>query len=178
MVDVPEPHGTLHSEQRGPAYNGSTPVGLAVRVERGDCIPDLTKPPQIMTEADVPWLVDLCKRRYDSKYSELETEAWFRNCVLKSPLLFHAVRTTNAFCISMLSILPWLPNEIECNIVFICADNEHSWEAIKLLRSSIAWAQARKCKLWRICTETNYDLGPLALRVGAKEVTPRYTVTF
>ena len=131
-----------------------------------------------MTENDLPFLKELCLRRYGNQYAPVETEAWFKNIVLKAPLLFNAVRTEHAFCISMLSILPWLPNDIECNVIFICSDDGYGWEAVRLLRYSMTWAKERKCSRWYLASETEYDIGPIAKRAGTKEITPRYKVTF
>jgi hypothetical protein len=48
---------------------------------------------------------------------------------------------------------------------------------VYLLRRSIEWARTRNAKLWRICSETDYDLGPLARRVGARSESARYILT-
>lgn len=106
----------------------------------------------------------------------MASEAWFRNIVLKGPLMFGAFRTDDAFLICMLSVLPWLPGETECNICFACADDGAMWQLMTLLRFSIDWAKKRKCTIWRLTSDTTYDLGPLALRLGAKEITPRYAL--
>ena len=129
-----------------------------------------------MQEEDLPWLSQLCKRRYSDRYDEEGTVNWFRNICLKGPLLFQPIRTNNAFCITMLSVLPWLPAEWEANVVFLCADDHAHWEAIHLLRASIEWGKKRRATRWRMVSETDYDLAPLAKRVGAKELTPRFSL--
>jgi len=132
--------------------------------------------PWLLTENDLPWLIFLCKKKYGNQYDEATCEGWFRNIVLKSPLMFHAVRTANAFAISMISTLPWAPAEFECNIVFVCADDGHMWEAFKLMRDSVAWARKRKCSRWRLTSETDVDLFQMARRLGATEISPRFTL--
>lgn len=127
-----------------------------------------------MTANDLPWLSDLCKRRYDSSYCSVDTEAWFLNRVLAGPMMFFPARTTDAFCVSMLSAVPWIANSLECNVVFICAEEGAMWQAMRLLRASIDWARLRKCTLWRVSSDTGYDLRPLALRLGATEPKPRW----
>jgi hypothetical protein len=134
--------------------------------------------PWLLTENDLPWLIFLCKKKYESRYDPISTEQWFRNIVLKSPLMFLPVRMPNSFMICMLSTLPWIPSEFDCNVVFICADDGHMWEAMKLLRHSIEWAKKRKCKRWRLCSDTETDLTMMARRVGAWEISPRYTIEF
>lgn len=131
--------------------------------------------PRVMTDDDIPWLYNLSVKKYP-KFDAVSTEGWFRNIVLKQPLLFLAQRTRNAFCISMLSVTPWMPSDFECNVVFICADDNCEWEAVKLMRACIAWARNRKCKLWRVSSDTETDLAVLAKRLGAQEVSPRFTI--
>ncbi|HEY2530280.1 MAG TPA: hypothetical protein VGJ20_20480 [Xanthobacteraceae bacterium] len=129
-----------------------------------------------MTENDIPWLYDICTRRYSRKYDPISTELWFRNKVLKEPLWFLPQRTPGAFCISTLSVLAWLPTEFHCNVAFICADDGCGWEALRLLRASIAWSHSRKCKTWAVASDTPTDLKQLALRIGATEIYPRYVI--
>lgn len=120
-----------------------------------------------LTDADLPWLNVLCRKRYHVRYDAQATEAWFINIVLKNPLLFYPARTDNAFSISMLSVAPWLPDEFECHNMFTCADDGAMWEVMALLRASIAWGRRRRATWWRICSETDVDLAPLARRLGA-----------
>lgn len=139
-------------------------------------VPVLVDPsqPRVLAEEDLPWLTYLCKKRYSHDFDSETTTAWFKNIVLKSPLMFYAIRTQDAFCITLISVTPWLPNSIEANMVFLCADDDCMWQAIRLLRSSIDWAKRRHCTLWRLSSDTDYDLSPLAMRLGATEQTPRY----
>jgi hypothetical protein len=132
--------------------------------------------PRLMTDEDIPWLTWLCKKRYAADYDSESTIAWFRNIVLKSPLMFYAVRSQDAFVITMISVTPWLPGSIEANIIFICADDDAMWQALRLLRCSVDWARRRKCTLWRLSSDTAYELGPLAKRLGATELSPRYAL--
>lgn len=176
MVDIRESPGAPdrgrgdqpHTGERpNPLVGSNTPQSSHVLVE-----------PWAMTEDDVPWLYDLCKKRYPEKYDSVTTEGWFRNIVLKQPVLFHAIRMPNAFCISMLSIMPWMPSEIECSVVFVCADDGCMWEAMKCLRSSIEWGRLRKCAIWRVCSDQQYDFSGLAKRLGATEQQPRYCIRY
>lgn len=106
----------------------------------------------------------------------MTTEGWFRNVVLKTPMMFYPIRLANSFLIAMLSCVPWLPSDFDCHIICVCADDGHMWETAKLLRSSIEWARKRKCKSWNLTSDTDYDLAPMAKRVGADEQTPRYRI--
>lgn len=129
-----------------------------------------------MHEGDLPWLAYLCKKRYSHKYDQEGTEGWFRNIVLKAPLLFYPARTDNAFTVTMLSCVPWLPTEWAADMVFTCADNGAMWEVLSLLRASIDWARRRRASVWRIMSDTEYDVSALARRMGASEIMPRYVL--
>ena len=131
-----------------------------------------------MTEADVPWLDYLCKKRYSREYDPEGTTAWFINRVLTAPIMFYAARTQDAFCITMLSTVPWIPMAIEANVVFLCADDDCMWQAMRLLRCSIVWSRRRKCTLWRLSSDTDYNFRPIARRLGATALEPRYILRF
>jgi hypothetical protein len=130
----------------------------------------------LLVDADLPWMHYLFAKKYPSHYDAITSENWFRNTVLPNPQLFYPARTRRAFAISMLNIMPWIPNEIECNIVAVCADDDAVWEVICLFRASIKWAKSRKCQMWRLCSETDKELAAIATRVGATEVWPRYVM--
>jgi hypothetical protein len=133
---------------------------------------------RLLTDDDIPWLSELGKRKYGERYDYLTVENWYRNIVLKQPLLFYPMRTKHAFCISMLSFLPWCPGDGECVVVLICADDGRMWEAMHLLRNSIDWGRSRKCAVWKLSGDTVYDLRPMATRVGATEISPRFELRY
>lgn len=133
--------------------------------------------PRLIVEDDIPWLSALFAKRYATyPYDPVTAEGWFRNRVLKEPMLFLAQRTDNAFCISMLSVTPWIPADYETNVVVICAEDNAVWESLKLLRASIEWARLRRCKMWRMSSDTQNDVSLLAHRLGAEEISPRYVM--
>jgi hypothetical protein len=121
-------------------------------------------------------MLELGDRRYSGRYDRLGTELWFRNIVLKGPMMFLPLRSDNAFLIAMLSTTPWSPASPECNVALVCAEEGAMWEAVMLLRASIEWAKRRKCCLWRLSSETDFDLEPIALKLGAKERHTRYVL--
>ena len=132
--------------------------------------------PWLLTENDLPWLHILFKKKYAAEFDSMTTESWFRNIVLKNPMMFYPVRLSNSFLIAMLSTLPWLPSQFDCNIICVCADDGFMWETIKLLRGSIDWARKRKCKHWMLASDTAFDLAPMAKRLNAKELWPRFMI--
>lgn len=119
---------------------------------------------------------DVGDRRYHERYDRLGVEGWVRNIVLKGPMMFLPLRSDNAFLIAMLSTTPWMPAVPECNIALVCADEGAMWEAVMLLRASIEWAKRRKCSLWRVSSETDFDLEPIAFKLGAREKQARYVL--
>lgn len=133
---------------------------------------------RLLTENDLPWLIYLCKKRYSNRFDSSTTENWFRNIVLKSPMTFYPTRTENAFQITMLSVMPWLPAEPEANVIFVCADTGGMWEALRLLRDSIEWAKGRKCSIWRLTSDTEHEFPGVAKRLGCQEISPRYLIRF
>jgi hypothetical protein len=129
-----------------------------------------------MRDDDTDWMIRLGVKRYPPEYDPIGTEQWFRNIVLKSPMLFFPYRSENAFIIGMISCLPWLPAEFECNVIAACADDGAMWQVFPLLRASVDWARKRKCNTWRIVSETEFDFCQIAKRIGATEVSPRYVM--
>ena len=119
-------------------------------------------------------MLDLGRRRYSNRFDLMATEAWFRNIVLRAPLVFLPVRLESAFLIAALNIIPWVPGELEANVVLVVADDGAMWQALDLLRFSIDWAKKRRATEWRLTSETEVELGPFAKRLGAKELSPRY----
>ena len=129
---------------------------------------------RLIREEDIPWALEIAKRRYADEWDFLGAEMWFRNIVLKSPMVFLPIRSADAFLIAMVSVVPWLPARWEANIVVFCADDGKMWQGLALLRASIAWARQRRCVEWRLSSDTDMELGPLAKRLGAEELSPRY----
>jgi hypothetical protein len=120
----------------------------------------------------------LFARRYSNRYDAETTENWMREIVLKSMMTFHAVRTDDALCISLLTSYPWLPADKEVYVTVLCADFGKIWQTVPLLRASIDWARRRGALRWRMQSDTENDIGPLLRRVGAKQGHPRFEVNF
>jgi len=126
----------------------------------------------------LPWVHGLFKQRYPHDYDWHTTEVWFCHTVLNNPLTLYAARTDDAFVLANTTVMPWLPGQYECNVVTICADeNSHAtWQVMDLLRHSIAWAQRRNCYVWKISSDMEVDITPLAQRVGAKKLLSRFSL--
>lgn len=123
-------------------------------------------------------MVELAKRRYTNKFDFVAAEMWFRNVVLKQPVVFFPIRSDGAFCVALISVIPWMPADPEANLVMLCAEEGCMWQAIGLLREAAAWAQRRKCTELRISSETAVDLTPIAERLGAVKLPDRHALRF
>ena len=126
-----------------------------------------------LTQEDLPWLRYICRKRYSDTYDAYTTERWFVERVLKEPLQWYAVRTSDAFLLAIITSQAWRPRDWYVDPVFICADDGAMWQAMALLRASQRWGEMRGCRYWRLCGDTDFDLTPMGLRLGAKLVFPR-----
>lgn len=131
---------------------------------------------RIIREDDIDWMADLAVRRYPQRFDINAGEMWIRNIVLKQSWMFFPTRSANAFCITLIATIPWMPGEMEANVIMVCAEVGKGWEAMRQLRLSLEWAKRRKCSQWRFRTETDYDIGPMGRRLGAVELPPCYVV--
>ena len=174
MVDVHQSHGALRRDGRDAAEPADVPASTGANLD----VPVLVNEPRLLTEHDISWLNYICKKRYSNRYDSSTTENWFRNIVLKSPMTFHATRTPDAFQITMLSVMPWLPAEPEAIVLFVCADDGKLYQAVKLMRDSIEWSRKRRCAIWRLSSDTDIELVALAKRLGVTEISPRYCIRF
>lgn len=131
-----------------------------------------------VTSDDVPWCRALFIKRYPNNFDADCTEAWLREIVLRGPMNFHAVRTDDALCISLITAFPWLPTEPTVNVVSIIAEYGAIWQAVAVLRASIAWARSRKATSWRCQSDVDVtDLEPLMRRLGIPPASPRFKLS-
>jgi hypothetical protein len=114
------------------------------------------------------------RRRYPNNYDAVSADAWMGEVVLKNTTLFYAIRNEDAFLVGLLSTTPWLPNDIEFQVIVTAAELGKAWRTLPLLRTSIDWAKYRKAVRWRFQSDTHNDIGPLMRRIGATEMEPRY----
>lgn len=129
-----------------------------------------------MVEEDIPWMSALAQARYPRHYDIEAAEMWMRNIVLRQPMVFYPIRTDHAFMVTLISMLPWLPGEPEASVIMLCAEDDHIWDGVKLARASLDWAYRRNCWRWGFNSDTDYNIGPIAQRMGLVERCPRYVV--
>jgi hypothetical protein len=113
-------------------------------------------------------------RRYPNNYDATSADAWMAETVLKAPLMFLALRNDDAFLIGSLSLQPWLPNDIEFNVIVAAAELGKVWSTLPLLRTSVEWARYRRAVRWRFQSDTSNDIMPLMRRIGANVQEPRF----
>jgi hypothetical protein len=131
---------------------------------------------RLIVEADIPFLLDLGKRRSPVEFDAQSTEMWARNIVLKSPLLFYPVRTDHAFMVCNLVRDAWEPGVTICNNMLLHSEAGAVWEEVALVRAAVEWARRRHCTEYRIWSDTSVDMQAIARRVGAEPSAVRYTV--
>jgi hypothetical protein len=133
-----------------------------------------------MTVADLPWLNKVCIARYPKRFDAHTTSAWFKNLVLSNPLQFLAIRSDHAFVVAHLEAMPWTAFELEVSVMFTCCEEgvrSGVWEALNLLKQSMEWGRQRKAVRWHLWSDTSFDLGPFAQRLGCEQASSRYIKT-
>lgn len=125
---------------------------------------------------DIPWMADLARRRYPANFDIEAATLWMENIVMRQPMVFYPIRTDHAFMVTFIALMPWRPGEPEANVALLCAEEDHFWDAIRLARASLNWAYKRNCFKWGFNSDTEFDIGPIAKRMGIIELRPRYVV--
>lgn len=120
---------------------------------------------------DLPWLLSLADKRY-RHFDPGTTLAWLAGIIQNPQALVS--RTDDAFVIAIYTTPAWHPAEPECHVHFLCAAEGCHWQAMKLLRETVAWARGHGCVRWWFSSETQYEIGPLAKRLGARPRVMRY----
>jgi hypothetical protein len=129
-----------------------------------------------MRDDDVAWVTEINKRRYPTRFDAEATALWIRNVVLRNPLVFCAIRNDHSYVIAHLAVIPWFPRSIECNTCIVCADIGHMWRVIPVLRSAVEWARRHRASAFRITSQTEFDLGPIAKRLNMTKSFPLYSL--
>jgi hypothetical protein len=133
---------------------------------------------RLMDERDEEWLSHLLRKRYAENYNVSGTENWLRNWVWKRPDIYHGCRTRNAFCISLLTKRPWA-YESECSVMMICGEGQTGlWECLTCLKLSIEWGRMMKATTWKLASDTEFDLAPVARYLGLEEISPRFVLRY
>jgi len=102
-------------------------------------------------------------------------QAWYRNIVLSNPLQYRAIRSPHAFVIAHLEALPWTATELEVAVLATCSElGCPIWEVLGLLNETQEWGRQRNAVRWHLWSDTSFDLGPLAKRLGCQRASSRY----
>lgn len=119
---------------------------------------------------DIPWGMSLIHRRY--KEVDPGGAIIAIGQAMKSPNAL-AVRSDHGFLVATVNIVGWWPQKRNCYVLAVCVEEgHHSWEAIKLLRASVRWAQEQKCERWWFTSDLEHEreVASLAERLGASPV--------
>jgi hypothetical protein len=124
-----------------------------------------------LTAEDMAWALTLMHERY-RRFDPGNALLWMLRAV-QSPYAL-CRRTSHALLFATMNQVMWEPKEFEAEVKLLCAYPGHHWQAVRLLRESVAWAKAEHCARWWFSSGTAYDIAMLARRVGAEPQSPQY----
>lgn len=128
-----------------------------------------------ITADDIPWILSLGYERY-GPYDPGGVLLMLLQGLRSEATLMIRSEPKNAVLVANYVTPPWYPNRRECHVMFLVSKSGAHWQAMKLLRESVAWARLQGCARWRFHSETAHDVGALCRYVGAREDSPRYVV--
>ena len=123
---------------------------------------------------DIPWVMSLAHERYQGFDPGGALQALATAMRLPTAL---AWRDDHAFLVGNITQTLWYPKRRQFEVLAICAEEGHHWQAVALLRASAKWARAEGCARWTVNSDTDHPVGALAERFGAKAV-PHYVIDF
>lgn len=118
-----------------------------------------------ITSQDILWVVSLGTQRYSGEYDAVGGLGALAMAISLPTAL--AIRSDHGFLVANILTSLWRPKRRECHVLAICVEEGHHWEAVKLLRASIEWAQEQRCTRWLVSSDTDHPVAQLAYRVGA-----------
>lgn len=124
---------------------------------------------------DIPWILSLASERY-RQFDPGGALTFLIQALQSQTTLMIRTEQKSAFLIASTVSAPWYPKELDCHVMGFCAKPGAHWQALKLLRESVAWAKLQGCVRWRFHSETEHDVGALCRRVGARQDSPRYLI--
>lgn len=121
-----------------------------------------------ITADDIPWIASLCQRRYGFAEYDVGGGLIALGEAMRSPNAV-AWRNAHGFLVGNIQIRIWAPKHRSLHILALCVEEGHHWDAVELLRASVAWAGRQGCDQWWLSgSESEHRIGPLAKRVGAR----------
>jgi hypothetical protein len=124
---------------------------------------------------DVPWVLTLAHERYPD-FDPGAALLFLTKLVSADKDQALGARDDHGFLIAHVIWPMWNPKQRECYVVMVCAEIGHHWEAVRLLRHSLAWAHEVRCSRWWFWSETDHRIDQLAKRVGARNGSMRYLI--
>lgn len=127
-----------------------------------------------LTIDDIPWVLSLAHERYAGWDPGGALTFLVQALNARENMLLLCGTGRDAFLVATRVAPPWYPKRWECQVMVVCAKPGAHWQAMKLLRCSVAWAKLHGCLRWRFYSETEHDVGPLCRRLGATTENPHY----
>jgi len=126
-----------------------------------------------ITPDDIPWVMSLGGRRYPAGYDPGGAlQALVAAMRIKSAI---AWRTDHAFLVANIVNTLWYPQRPQCEVLAICVEEAHHWDAVCLLRASAKWAREQGCARWIVASDTKHSIEAMAKRIGAEPM-PRWGI--
>jgi hypothetical protein len=117
-------------------------------------------------------MLSLAHRRYRNRPDPGALLAWLIQRLADPNAL--VVRSESAWCVAVCTAPPWYPDQPECHVTVLVGEVGAQWQAARLLRETVGWAEDRGCVRWLLSSDTEYDFAPLAKRMGALTKSARY----
>ena len=121
---------------------------------------------------DFPWVFSLAQQRYEGYDQGGALQALATAVRIPTAI---AWRTDHGFLVANTTGTLWYPKRRALEILALCVEEGHHWDAVKLLRASVAWARDKGCERWLVNSDTQHQIGSLAVRAGAMPE-PRYVI--
>jgi hypothetical protein len=133
-----------------------------------------------VTEADIPWLHDLCARAYPKGYFNPEdAEKWVRYMIANAMLdsSTHLVlRGDRSWLVAFVQSLPWNMAQKVARLLPVSSLGSARREIEEMVRIAVDWARKKGAGEFHFATITGVDLGPIVLPLGAKPSSPAYVL--
>lgn len=125
---------------------------------------------------DLDWMIDLAVKRFPKIVQDRDaTESWLANALVNPS--FCVLLDDHGFAIGVGGTTIFNKHYTVANIhTLVTEKGNHIWEAIRMARHIKLWAEQHGAEELYLADSTDIDLGPIAKRIGATEITPRYVV--
>lgn len=116
-----------------------------------------------MTREDAPWALALATRRYP-QFDVFAAAHWLDQWIDSRDMCF--MRSEHAACVACIVSKFWAPQVKEAHLMFLLAEDNHAWDAVRALRAVIQWAAQAGAEIFEMSSDTGFDVSRLARRFG------------